>query len=205
MRGSLNLRVVEMLRLETETSYGLRSSTRVTNCFFLKKTETSSGEWWSSMSFQGQCLLNEHEETCGCGRENSHMSDILLSNCSGQYKNQRISESWCESHWSDPIFLSNLHIHQRSAVVATRYNFSTELLIPGPESSPPRIVLFSFCTTSTDWQIWSYAHLFPRCYMPLMSFSCSVIFVACHLAYGPSYSWSVALSGTLWASYIRRG
>jgi len=37
MRGSLNLRVVEMLRLETETSYGLRSSTRVTNCFFKKK------------------------------------------------------------------------------------------------------------------------------------------------------------------------
>jgi len=77
---SLNSRVVGTLRLETEASYGLRSSLVLQIVFFWKN--------WDN--FQGQCLL---KETCNCGRENSRISDISLSNCSGQYKNQRISES----------------------------------------------------------------------------------------------------------------
>ena len=37
MSGSLNSQVVGTLRLETETSYGLRSSTVLQIVFFLKK------------------------------------------------------------------------------------------------------------------------------------------------------------------------
>jgi len=61
--------------------------------FFFQKNSDRFRQMMSQYELSGTNLFNEHKETCNCGRENSHISDILLSNCSGQYKNQQISES----------------------------------------------------------------------------------------------------------------
>ena len=58
MSGSLNSRVVGTLRLETETSYGLRSST-VLQIVFFEKTGTSSKDNVCSTSIKRRVTAEE--------------------------------------------------------------------------------------------------------------------------------------------------